>query len=380
MGTESVWTVATDEQGRMSPEDLRRRIHEARAAGALPYLVVATCGTTVLAAYDPLHEIADVCASELTRVDDESPAQPLWLHVDAAQGGAALFSPTYRSLMAGVERCDSITWDWHKMTCVPLQNSVILTRHARLLMACNSITAEYIFQADKYYDRKYDSGDKSIQCGRKADSLKAWYWLAARGTNGVRDMVDAVWERAATFVALLKQSAHRGFILAFEPEANNIAFWYVPAAWRDGVRYKSPSTAAVNGVNGHLTNGTVNGVTNGVSTNGATNGSTHNGSAEHVNGNSDDDGESVCRDMRERFFTLELADKLHQLAPAMKAVMMKRGRLMIGYQPLASKRLPNFWRLTLTGHPPVTDDDLRFVLDEIETIGELAVQQLKLKQ
>ena len=56
-------------------------------------MVSATAGTTVIGAFDPLEQIADLCAK-----------YNLWMHVDAAWGGGALMSKKYRTLLKGIER------------------------------------------------------------------------------------------------------------------------------------------------------------------------------------------------------------------------------------------------------------------------------------
>lgn len=61
--------------------------------GYEPFFVNATAGTTVLGAYDPLSEIADICKT-----------RGLWLHVDGAWGGSAAVSKKYRHLMEGIEK------------------------------------------------------------------------------------------------------------------------------------------------------------------------------------------------------------------------------------------------------------------------------------
>ena len=50
-----------------------------------------------------------------------------------------------------------------------------------ILSACNSTKARYLFQQDKQnYDVSYDTGDKSIQCGRLNDVLKFWLMWKAK--------------------------------------------------------------------------------------------------------------------------------------------------------------------------------------------------------
>lgn len=63
-----------------------------------------------------------------------------------------------------------------------------------LLHECNSAHATYLFQQDKYYDASYDTGDKSIQCGRKVDAFKLWFFLKLHGMSKLRARVDQAFE------------------------------------------------------------------------------------------------------------------------------------------------------------------------------------------
>jgi sulfinoalanine decarboxylase len=63
-----------------------------------------------------------------------------------------------------------MTWNPHKMMGAPLQGSAFLTKHKGLLSECHSAHAKYLFQQDKFYDTTWDTGDKSIQCGRKVST------------------------------------------------------------------------------------------------------------------------------------------------------------------------------------------------------------------
>uniref|UniRef100_A0A8C7RMC0 Cysteine sulfinic acid decarboxylase n=1 Tax=Oncorhynchus mykiss TaxID=8022 RepID=A0A8C7RMC0_ONCMY len=169
IGTENVFKVNVDDRGCMITDDLSEKIELAKSQGAVPFLVHATSGTTVQGAFDPLEPIADICDR-----------QGLWMHVDAAWGGSVLFSKEHRHLMRGVER-------WESGACSGIQ---LLECNFDLLKRCHSADATYLFQQDKFYDMSLDTGDKSIQCGRKVDCLKLWLMWKAVGSQGLEERVD----------------------------------------------------------------------------------------------------------------------------------------------------------------------------------------------
>uniref|UniRef100_A0A8D2M4L7 RNase H type-1 domain-containing protein n=1 Tax=Zonotrichia albicollis TaxID=44394 RepID=A0A8D2M4L7_ZONAL len=204
IGTDNVHLVRTDERGKMIPEELEKEIQRVKAEGSEPLFVCATSGTTVLGAFDPLDAIADVCARH-----------GLWLHVDAAWGGSALLSPRLRHLLAGIHRSDSVTWNPHKLLMVGLQCSAFLLRDSSgLLQRCHGVGASYLFQRDKFYDVSLDTGDKSPQCGRRADGLKLWILWKAVGTRGLAQRVERAF--AASRYLLEQVKRREGFQLVME--------------------------------------------------------------------------------------------------------------------------------------------------------------------
>ena len=194
IGMDGVIKVETDEMGRMKPAMLRAEIEKINHSERRAFCVVATAGTTVRGAFDPIDEIADICRDE-----------NLWLHVDAALGAPCLFSNRYKHLMDGIERADSLTWDPHKLMGVPLTCSALLTPHLGALNhTCSYIkSAHYLFHEP---GEEYDLGRKSLQCGRRVDALKLWIEWKSCGTSGWGKRVDEYVELATELEQLVNEN------------------------------------------------------------------------------------------------------------------------------------------------------------------------------
>ncbi|MEQ8844025.1 MAG: aminotransferase class V-fold PLP-dependent enzyme [Phycisphaerales bacterium] len=193
LGSDAVVQVPHDRYGRMRADAFEHAVRTARAQGRQPMMVVATAGSTVLGAYDPIEAIGEVARQE-----------GLWLHVDGAYGASALLSEQRKELCRGVERADSLTWCAHKMLAVPLSASVILVREPGLLHQCNAVHAEYLYHADNDAP-DLDTGEMSIQCGRRVDALKVWLAWKARGDAGMAAIVDRKFELASQMREFVSQ-------------------------------------------------------------------------------------------------------------------------------------------------------------------------------
>jgi aromatic-L-amino-acid decarboxylase len=172
IGEANVKRVACDAGFRMKVNDLRQAIEHDRTAGYLPMCVVATVGTTSCTAVDPILEIAALCRDE-----------HIWLHVDAAYGGAMALLPEGRQLFAGVELADSVVVNPHKWLLVPLDFSALYTRHPEQLRAVFSLVPEYLRGDAEQGEINYM--DYGIQLGRRFRALKAWMVFSAFGEEGL---------------------------------------------------------------------------------------------------------------------------------------------------------------------------------------------------
>lgn len=213
VGRENVRTVAVDERGRMSSRALAEAVRRDREHGLEPMMIVATSGATVTGAFDPLEELADVARAE-----------GLWLHADGAFGGTALLHASTRGLLAGLERCDSFTWDAHKAMGVPLTCSVALTREPGLMRKHFDETASYLFQQDLEHEEAgwLNPGLRSLQCGRRNDALKLWAQWQALGDDGYAARVERQLGLARRAAAIVRETP--GARLALEPEWLTVCF------------------------------------------------------------------------------------------------------------------------------------------------------------
>ncbi len=169
LGAAAVRTLPVDAEQRLAPDTLRAAIAEDRAAGRLPFFAVATAGSTSAGVVDDLDALADVAEAE-----------GLWLHVDAAWGGAAALVPELRPLLDGLGRADSITFDAHKFLSVPMGAGLFLTRHPGVLGQAFGIHTAYM-PAGQGVPDPYTH---SIQWSRRAIGMKLFLSLLVAGWDG----------------------------------------------------------------------------------------------------------------------------------------------------------------------------------------------------
>ena len=247
LGTASVVKVAVDSAGAMLPAALDEAISAAVAAGQRPFCVIATAGTTVLGAFDPFSRIADVVDAwdarlagaevDLQVLEHSQPAcaasawprRQLWLHVDGALGGPAIFLPEGHAKAAevdvlGLARADSFVINPHKLLGVPIQCTVLVNKGIGVQRHACASSAAYLFHDHELAE--LDVGDRTLMCGRRADAVKlylAWqYW----GTAGLQARVLRALELAAYMQQRIEE--HPALCLAACRTWTNTLFWYVP--------------------------------------------------------------------------------------------------------------------------------------------------------
>jgi aromatic-L-amino-acid decarboxylase len=193
LGQRSVCKVATDAEFRMDAAALRQAIDEDKGAGALPFCVVATVGTTSTSSIDPLPAIADICAEH-----------KIWLHVDAAYAGSAAIVPEMRHILNGAERADSLVTNPHKWLFTTFDLSVLYSRRMDMLRRAFSLVPEYLRTND---DETVRNGmDYGIQLGRRFRALKLWMIIRYFGQEGLAARIREHCRLARLFADWVEES------------------------------------------------------------------------------------------------------------------------------------------------------------------------------
>jgi L-2,4-diaminobutyrate decarboxylase len=210
LGHQAVVQVPTDPDRRMAASAVAETLASLEAEGLLPIAIVATAGTTDFGSIDPLAELAELAH-----------ARGLWLHVDAAYGGALILSDRHRGALSGIERADSVTVDFHKLFYQPISCGALLVRDAASFDLMR-LRADYLNPEENEADGMPDLVGKSIQTTRRFDALKLFVTLRALGRRTLAEMIDATIELAAEVARHI--DATPGLACQHRPALNAVTF------------------------------------------------------------------------------------------------------------------------------------------------------------
>lgn len=193
LAPEQMRVLASADDFRLPPQTLAAAIADDRRAGRVPWLVVASAGTTNTGACDPLEPLAALCRSER-----------LWLHADAAYGWPAMLSEAGRRELMGIAAADSITLDPHKWLGQTYDVGCLLVRNGPLLEQAFAIRPEYL-QDVAPGTAEVNFADRGICLTRRFRALKIWMSLKVLGLGWFRALVEHDCRLARYAQALLEQ-------------------------------------------------------------------------------------------------------------------------------------------------------------------------------
>lgn len=232
-GRDQVRLIGCDDQFRMNVKLLREHIKEDIQAGAKPFCIVASAGTTNTGAVDPLSEIADV-AREFA----------LWFHVDGAYGAPAALDETKSHLLAGLERADSVSLDPHKWLYAPLDCGCLLFRDdAQARVAFGGEDADYIKVLEQDADESFAFWNYGPELSRRFRALKIWLTLRFYGTRRIAAAITEDNALAMYLAELVEQA--EDFELLSQPQLSICCFRYLSPAMRLRLHSDARENAAI---------------------------------------------------------------------------------------------------------------------------------------
>ena len=219
LGTNQLIRAPLNDRRTIDVDQLRTILQQLARQGRPIVAVVAVACATPTGAFDDLVAIADLCAE-----------YEVWMHVDAAHGGAAAFSETHRACVAGLARADSVVFDAHKMLFMPALCAFVFLKNRDHRFAAFQQDAPYLFDPAAPDMAEYDSGTQTLECTKRAAAYGLWGIWSLFGPQLFGDLVDVCFDLTQTFFAMLNASPD--FIALHRPMANIQVFRYRPE-WMD---------------------------------------------------------------------------------------------------------------------------------------------------
>jgi aromatic-L-amino-acid/L-tryptophan decarboxylase len=212
--TTQIRKLPSDDAYRLMFNDLMNEVAADRAAGNIPFCVIANAGTVNTGAVDPLPAIAKFCREE-----------GLWLHIDGAYGAAAIFNDKGRNLLEGLAYADSLSIDPHKWLFQPYEIGCVLVRNSHWLSDTFHIMPEYLKDIVKR-EEEINYCDYGIQLTRGFRALKLWMSLKVFGLAVFREAVTRGFSLAELAEEILHTSAH--WEITSSAQLGIVTFRFVP--------------------------------------------------------------------------------------------------------------------------------------------------------
>jgi aromatic-L-amino-acid/L-tryptophan decarboxylase len=217
IGSANLRALPVDDRHRLRPDALADAIDLDIDRGTTPVAVVASAGTTLTGAVDPIGDIAKICA-----------ARDVWLHVDGAYGLPAAAVDSYRDRFAGLGRADSLSVDAHKWLYLPKACGVILVRERDALSKVFAHEQGYL----PHQRHELHAVDFTLEYSRPFRALKVWLAFRAHGGAQFRAAI----ERNLAEARLLHETADGAAdfeTMPDEPQLSIVPIRHVPAEARD---------------------------------------------------------------------------------------------------------------------------------------------------
>jgi aromatic-L-amino-acid/L-tryptophan decarboxylase len=208
--------IVLDGERRMRPDALASAIDRDLADGITPVAVVATAGTTLTGAIDPIQPLAELCGE-----------RGVWLHVDGAYGLAAAGLPEMSGAFAGLDRADSVSLDAHKWLYLPKACGVILVRRREDLHDSFAHDEDYL----PHQRMESHAVDVTLEYSRPFRALKLWLAFRVHGADAFRRALRRNLRQAQLLYEEIGR--HADLEALGRPQLSIVPFRHLPAGVAD---------------------------------------------------------------------------------------------------------------------------------------------------
>jgi len=212
MATDQVIKIETQEDFSIDLIQLAAKVRNIIKAGGHVMTIVACACTTSTGTYDNLVDIAEI-----------GDRHDIWMHVDGAHGGAAVFSAKYRHLCSGIERADSIIIDAHKMMLTPALATAVLFKKSKDSYRTFAIEAAYLFE--KNDQEWYNLAKRTYETTKYMMCIKIYVLFKYYGLELIDEYITRQYDLAIAFAAHIKSLSD--FEIGHEPMSNILCFRYI---------------------------------------------------------------------------------------------------------------------------------------------------------
>ncbi len=210
LGYNSVVKVPVTADQKMDVDILETLIEKDINSGLKPMAITATVGTTDYGSIDNLIRLSNICQK-----------YNIWLHADAAYGSGLILSEKNSTRITGIELCDSITVDFHKMFLLPISCGAFFVKDKENFSHL-MLHADYLNREEDEEEGYTNLVGKSMQTTRRFDALKVWMMFLSLGKENLSNLIDKSLENANFFYDLIK--SRDDFEVVTKPEISSVVF------------------------------------------------------------------------------------------------------------------------------------------------------------
>ena len=212
LGEQGIVKIPVDNNFMLRSELLESCFEKAKNDGLTVFAIVASAPSTATGIYDNLEAIAEFAAKK-----------KIWMHVDAAHGGAAIFSAKYKSLLKGVHQADSVAIDGHKMMMMPSITTALLFKEGSNSHRTFMQQADYLLHETEDEDW-YNLAKRTFECTKYMMSLHWYALIKTYGFSLFDEFVTTLYDLGNKFAAIIREDPD--FELAVLPMSNIVCFRY----------------------------------------------------------------------------------------------------------------------------------------------------------